>query len=1221
MYLMVKSMPLPKGQSLLFQTLRIMKLTAILIFSFLMQVSATGISQTVTISESNVPLKKVFKEIQKQTGYDFLYTYEVIQNAGRVSVSVKNVPLQKALDEALEGKRLEYKIMEKTVLIKAAENKAPSPVSVVKLEIPEIDVNGKVTDEIGKPLEGVSVFINSTKTGTSTNQLGEYRLQGVDEDAILVFSFVGYVTQTVRVKGKSAVNVTLKLKPKEQEEIMVTGYYSLPRERSTGSFKVIDNQMLESITALSLKDKLEGLVPGLLFAPNFNSDQDPTTERSSGIVIRGRNTLGDNSPLIVVDGFPVISTDGVSPWETINPEDVSTITVLKDAAAASIWGAQAANGVIVITTKDGGGRQNSTFSADIEYLSKPKPDLYEIPFASSKDAIDIYKYLFLETTYFNLLTSSSYRNRYEFPEVIDILLDMKTNTISTEEGNKKLAALSGMDVRDEFSNIFFRPENHKKATLSFQNISRHNTIRASLMGLKSNTFAKGDVKEQFITNINNTFKPVNWFSLSLGMNISLRKDKNNGVDIRDLQYIPQMSRILGEQGEYLPMIKQNTDFYYDLPTEKRRALVEANDLPYDWDWNLKREVDNKDIKDNRKDIKLNAVVKLKPFKQLDIDISYQHQNNSGLHSEYLNDQTWYVRDAVLKYYRAATGTFPIPVGGMLYEQRSNFTSDNGRFQAAYNNNFGDHFLRVLAGTEVRSDYRESIPYGYYGYDPQSLTQITTLNFQDRITPFLSGKSGSPIPPIPTLRATSININGRNDRYLSYYGNIGYTFKNRYDITGSVRLDQTNLYGRSASYRELPQWSFGAGYTISNEPFFEVKPIDYLRFKIAYGLNGLIDKSASPYISATPWIDPISQTQYAAVMETPNPALTWERTANLNLGIDFRVLDNTINGTIEFYKKKSTNVLADFSVNPTYGFYYDEATLNQGEITNKGIEVDLNAVVINRKIKWRTLLNYSFNRNKVVNVNSTPSNIATRTGLSQFNPVSGQPVDYIAVAEWAGFNDDGLLQVMYEGDVKNILEIPYVGANLDGLFRFAGQRSPKHFGSWINNVSYGNFELSVRLLYNFGHKFLNDAPPRSTLYNIQRFSNFFTYLPGLLTDRWQSPDDNETASMYGIGTRVSNYNATLVNDYLSEYNNRRLLNAGHIRLQSISLSYKLPGKLLGNTLKDARVIVQARNLGPIYLVNKKGIDPLFPRYSGSLYAAYFNTIRDRPDFSIGLNLGL
>src|SRR5690606_2275227 len=107
---------------------------------------------------------------------------------------------------------------------------------------------------------------------------------------------------------------------------------------------------------------------------------------------------------------------------------------------------------------------------------------------------------------------SSYRNRYEFPEVIDILLDMKTNTISTEEGNKKLAALSGMDVRDEFSNIFFRPENHKKATLSFQNISRHNTIRASLMGLKSNTFAKGDVKEQFITNINNTFKPVNWFS-------------------------------------------------------------------------------------------------------------------------------------------------------------------------------------------------------------------------------------------------------------------------------------------------------------------------------------------------------------------------------------------------------------------------------------------------------------------------------------------------------------------------------------------------------------------------------------------------------------------------------------------------------------------------------------------------------------------------------------
>lgn len=1194
-----------------------------------MQVSARSDAQTISYEAQNVKLITVFAALEKQTGYAFFYNDADMKQASSVSVSLKNTPLLLALQTILKDQPFDFNIAGKTIAISRKSivfSGSNNPMMQINSQIlnQAIDVNGRVLNENGDPVEGVTVTVKQSRQATATDANGYFVLSNVAENAVLIITGVNIEKTEIKVSGRTVISVKVKMKVTVDQEVIVsTGYYSLPKGRATGAYSHVSGEKLEAINGISLKDKLEGLVPGLLFEPNYNSDQDPTTDRSSGIVIRGRSTLGDNTPLIVIDGFPVIATDGVDPWSTINPDDVESVTVLKDAAAASIWGAQAANGVIVITTKNGKSKNGSSLSVNVEYLTKPAPDLYEIPFASSKDAVDIYKHLFLETTYFNSLTSSFNRHRYELPEVVEVLMQMKTNTITEDEGNQKLAELSKIDVRDEFSRLFFRNESTKKVTLSFSNSNKLNDIRASVMALQSDQFAIGDGYKQVIANLNNRFTPVDWFSVSFGANISFRNSRSNGVDIRDLQYIPQMSRILDDSGRYVPMVKQNDDFYYDVPTQKRRDLVAQYDLPYDWDWNIKREVDNRDISEDRNDIRLNGALNFRPIKGLNIDISYQYQNNKALYSNYMNPETWYVRNAVLENYRKDDGSFPVPVGGMLYERRSGFTSHDGRFQVTYNKKFGDHSIRALAGSEIRADYRESIPYGFYGYDPQSLTQITALNYRDEVNPKLTGKNEfrGTIPPIPTLAPTSISIGGRDDRFLSYYGNVGYTYKNKYDLTGSIRLDQTNLYGRSSSYRELPQWSIGTGYTITNESFFNVKRINYLRFRIAYGWNGHIDKSASPYIVGTPWIDPVNQSQYAAVLETPNPALTWEKTANLNFGMDFGILKNRIKGLIEIYTKKSTNVLADFAVNPTYGFYYDEATLNQGDINNNGVEMEIAALVIDRKVKWRSTFNYSHNKNRVVNVNSTSNNLAARTGLSQFNPVAGQPTDYIAVAEWAGFNDDGLLQVMYQGKPQSILEIPYSGADLDDLLKFVGQRSPKHFGSWINSVTYGNFELSGSLLYSFGNKFLNDAPPRSTLYNIQRYSNFFTFLPDLLVNRWQSPADNETASMYGIDKRVANYTATLTNDYLSEYNTRKVLNAGQVRLQNVSLTYRIPRNLFGSTFKDASVELQARNLGPIYLVNDEGIDPLFPKYSGSLYSAYYNTIRDRPEYSVSLRVNL
>ncbi|UMB53620.1 SusC/RagA family TonB-linked outer membrane protein [Lutibacter sp. A64] len=1158
-----------------------------------------------------ITVDEVFKIIKSQTEYTFIYRSDLFKDYPKVAVKKGVIEANKLLEMSLSEGDFNFEFSKNNTIV----------IKEKTLPIIQQTINGKVTDENGEPLLGVTIIVKGAATGTVSNIDGIFSIKANIGDE-LILTYVGFIEKTIKIENFDPLTITLRELTNTLEEVVVTGYYSIPKERATGSFSNVTGEELQKITSLSVKDKIEGIVPGLLFEPNYASDQSPTTERSRGLVIRGASTLGDNSPLIVVDGFPVISSDGVDPWSTINPDDVESLTVLKDAAAASIWGAQAANGVIVIKTKAGNTSKKAKIDVSIEYIVQPKPDLFEIPFASSAESIDIYKSLFLDNNYYDNLLQSFFRDRYEFPEVIDVLVQMKAGEITDQTGNQLLSDLSKIDVRDEFSDLFYRMETNQKVNISFSKGDETNNLRASLMSLESNKYAVGDSNSQIIGNFNNTFKPVDWFNITFGMNFSMLKQDKNGVAIGELSNIPQMSRILDDNGDYLPMIKNDyDDSYYDVSTQKRRDLVEQYNLPYDWDWNLKRDIDNRDITDEKNDLRLNAKVSFIPLKGLNIDISYQYQRNNSLYSNYMNEETWYVRNAVNEFART-DGSFPIPAGGMLYERRSTSTSNDGRVQASYNRIFEDHSIKLLGGFEIRKDYYESLPYGFYGYDPQALTQITALNYQDDVNPRMTGDNEwrGTIPPIPTQPTTSIRLQGRDNRFVSYYGNGIYTYKNKYDFTGSIRLDKTNLYGRTPSYRNLPQWSLGLGWSLDKETFFNVDNVDRLRLRTSYGWNGHIDKSASPYINGTPWVDAVNQTQYAAVLTTPNPGLTWEKTKTYNIGADFSMFGQRLQGEIELYNKQSEDVLTDIAVNPTYGFYYDEATLNAGDISNKGVEFDISGLIIDKEIKWKSLLNFSYNKNEVQNVKSTSANIASRTSLSQFYPVAGQPVDFLAVAEWAGYSENGLPQVYLDGEITEISDISYSGVDVDKLFKFVGQRSPKTFGSWTNNISYKNFELSARFLYSFGNKFLKDSPPRNLLYNYTSYRTFHTFNTDLLVDRWQTGADNETASMYSLDTKVSNYLTTLTNDYIAQYNSQNVLDAGQIRLQSISLAYRIPSKILGG-INNARIQFQAKNLGPIFLKNKEGIDPSFPKYSSSLYSAYYNVIRDRPEYSLSLQLNL
>jgi TonB-linked SusC/RagA family outer membrane protein len=328
----------------LIKTLLIMRLTAILILISCLQVSAKGYAQKVTLSMRDAPLQKVFKEIQKQTGYHFLYTYELLEKAGKVDVKVQNAPLPDALYQCLENTPLTYSIIENTVVIKKKEVMNVQATFVTQ-EIPLAEnISGKVTDESGNPLPGVSVLIKGSTIGTNTDANGVFNIEVPDNSSqVLVFSFVGMETQEISVKGKRSIQITMKSVSSGLSDVVVVGYGTRKKSSVTSSISKIENVQLDQVPNADVGNTLAGRVAGLSIANNRNTPGTPPVIRVRGL---GSISAG-NDPLVVIDGFPG------GDLSQLSMNDIASIEVLKDASSTAIYGSRGAGGVVMVTTKRG----------------------------------------------------------------------------------------------------------------------------------------------------------------------------------------------------------------------------------------------------------------------------------------------------------------------------------------------------------------------------------------------------------------------------------------------------------------------------------------------------------------------------------------------------------------------------------------------------------------------------------------------------------------------------------------------------------------------------------------------------------------------------------------------------------------------------------------------------------------------------------------------------
>lgn len=1139
-----------------------MKLLTVFLFLGLMQVSARTNGQNVSISGKNISLEKVFKIIKKQSEYVFFYDVDLLKKANPVTIDVTNQPVETVLKQVFHDQPFTWSVQNKTITV-VSKPRAISLFDSLKgdADMPvTIEVQGVVTDENGKPLVGVTVMVKNSKKGTQTDRAGNYVIENISENAELVFSSIGYVTQEVSVNGRKAINVQMKVALMLQQEIVIasTGYQNIPKERATGSFSFIRSKDIQKRTSNQLLDRLEGQTSGLLV--NTGQPDRSLTQNRDNFMIRGVSTINsEKKPLIVVDGFPT-ELDLVN----IDPESIENITVLKDAAAASIWGVRSANGVLVIQTKKA--RSNKVlveFSSLLNITSKPRLDY--LPILTSKDFLDVEKEL-VDKNLTPMPASPLVLFQPPISTGSQLAIQLKNGEISSGEYLSEVNRLSAIDVRHQYQNLLLQNPFSQTYNLAVSGGSDVSRTRMALSYSDEYPNAIGDYGRRFSVSLNNQTHIGSKLTFSAESFISTLDQKNNGIGLKALQpgnyNLLPYDEIADESGN-------GNNFYYQIGQHISDSLKNKGFLP--WNYNFLDELKNAD--NNFRSISYRFITGLKydVVPALNFELKYMFERGIDKRENYYNPQSYYARNLVNSFTSVDTKKRGIPEGGILALSDLEIKNYNLRAQLNFIPNLKEpHDLVFLLGAEIR----ENSSWGYgntaYGYDARLLTSIAP-------------DYGS---NIKTVFGNRRIVNAQNflyakDRYISAFANANYTFKGKYAFSGSIRKDDSNLFGASRKLKTIPLWSLGALWRVSDEKYFSGQEwLNSLTARVTFGYNGNVNKTTSPYLIIDPkpiYPDPngnYNSDPYAVIYNPSNPLLQWEKVGTLNLGVDFAMINNRINGKIDVYWRKSQDLLGRVETNPTYGF--TSILANQLEMQSRGIDVELQGVVVkSRDFSWVPSLNWSFNKNKVTKTYFQENTLTYFTNPS--NPIKGHELGSIFTYKYAGLNDQGNAMI-YDGKGKPVLSDLYSmdETNLNAL-SYQGGLMPKYYGGFSNIISYKNFELYFLFTFKAGHKFIR--PTIDYISNLQ----FTRVAHSDWARRWKKPGDESITDVPAIDPLHIDVRRYYQSDLFIE-------NASYIRWRDISLTYSVPiKKKMKKVIESLSLSLSAKNL-TIWTANRYGIDP-------------------------------
>ncbi|SMD01262.1 SusC/RagA family TonB-linked outer membrane protein [Pedobacter nyackensis] len=1131
------------------------KLTTLIITVFLFQLSSSTKAQ-ISIHVKQESLRKVLEKISKQSGYDLIYSVQDFKGVKRVSLNLNNTSLERALEISFAGQPLTYELSDKTLMIRRKDEKYLF--KQVTKHFKQQKITGKVTDQSGLPLSGVNVMVKGSRLRAVTDRDGYYSIKTTENEA-LVYTFVGYTKQT-QIIGKRAtidIKLTESVGKLEQVDVVVnTGYQALSMEHSTGSFYQIDSETINRRVSTNILDRLDGMASGVFFNGMETSpiNSNPASQRELGINIRGQSTIqGSVDPLIVINNFPY---EGL--LQNINPNDVESVTILKDASAASIWGARSANGVIVITTKTA--KKNKPLKIDITTNINVinKPDILgNKAYIGAKDFIEIEKTLF-NNGFFDADISNTSAMTALSP-VVEALANHKSGILTNSQLESIISSLGNQDIRQDYDRYVHQKAVKQQYHISLTKGTDKGSYFFSIGGDKNTENTINKRFDRITVNSNNSYNLTPKLKLNTQVSYS-----NNTTDNYNLGYMYNgMMGVNSSYGRILPYARlvdhQGTPLAIDRIL--RATYIEELEKKGFYDWHL-RPLDeirmaNQQSKVNNFLIRTSLKYTIKPF--LHAEGFFQNENQSIYGRNHQSINTYYVRNLINQFaqYNENEGkvNFIFPEGGVLNLDNLRTKTQNYRGQLSYNQTVGNHRINAILGAEISETKATGDSQVSYGYNDQLGSSDMQLDYT---LDYPVNPSGSKHIPAPAR-----SVSGHMQRFLSYYFNCGYTFKNRYNLSFSVRKDGSNFFGTSANKRFTPLWSTGIGWIVSND----------LKIRMSYGFNGNIGNIASQ-LTGMYFKTPSDPDLVLTNLTAPNTKLSWERVKNVNFGLDFGTKNNRIRATIEYYIKNGIDLLQPSPLAPQTGFL--TFTNNSATVKSRGFDVNITSRNMIKAIQWNTSLIYGFITDKVKKYNPKP----TANSFRDRPMVLEKPMYSVYSYRWAGLDTEngdplgyfnGQISKDYEGIINNF--------NPDSLV-YHGNGRPSHFGTVRNNFSYRGISLSINIAFSLGYYF-------------RRTSTSLNYQDIIYMDqhedfkkRWQKQGDEAITNIPSVI-----YPTNTTRNTFYKYSEMLVLKGDHIRLQDIRISYSFSEKICSKLkIKTLSVYTFMNNLGIIWRANKQNLDP-------------------------------
>jgi TonB-linked SusC/RagA family outer membrane protein len=1090
----------------------------------------------ITIQATTPTLREVLSVIQEQAKVYFYH--EGIDVSEIIKVRLVDISLENAMRLIFMGKDIRWKYKDNVVEL---------------LKGKSVKVTGVVVDKKGNPIPGATVFLKDGKKGDATDSMGKFSFSDIPFHSILRVSSIGFNPQNIKVTDMQAsVCVVLDSAVNEMSvfELFSTGYEQGIKKNSTSSITLIDNNRFNEPGGTNVLPRL-GYITGL------NTMPSNLVTSGTGITIRGLSTVsGPKEPLIILDDFPYNGA-----LENINPNDIESISVLKDAAAASIWGVRAGNGVIVITTKKGKYEQeiNITLNANITFI--PKPDLFSMKSMRADDFITVERNLFDSGFYDARLPHPSY---YVLTPAVHIFSQEKAGLISEGEANTQLDRLRNIDVRNEFDNRFYVTGVNQQYAINISGGTKTHAWMAS-GGFDNNLDNLRAIYKRYTARFNNAYKIGD--KIELKTNFFLTKSERGNGATAYTSYRPAQLPIYTKLSDPLYTYGNYRDTYID---------TVGGGLLLDWRYHpledYKHTIDRLHIQEVNAEISLKYKIK----KYLSFSLLYRYQNQKTERNFYQDRQSYYTRDLINRFsevnYSRRTVKYNVPLGGILDVANNNETGKDLRGQMAFSKIFNRHAITAIAGGQISEVLARENTSRNYGFD-EDIYSNSIVDFVNKYPHFITGNPEN----IPNTSLIDESIR----RIVSVYANASYLFNSKYGASVGARRDATNSFGLKTRDKWKPLWSSGISWLISEETFYKDRLFTYLKLRITYGESGNVDpKKVAQTTIRFDGINTSLNTPYSRIDNSYDPELRWEQVGMWNVGLDFSVKNNRLSGSIEFYRKKMTDLYGESAVDITTGLGRNTVMKNVGKMSGKGIDIELNSLNTSGAFTWNSDLIFSFNRDKVLQLKNkdklTPQHITggTAVGLEDYPAYAYFAYRSTGLDPQTG-DPRGMLNGLPSTDYQEILGS---GTRIEDLM-FIGGLLPAFYGSLGNTLSWKGITLTARITYKFDYYFRRQSISYDDLYYLMVGHSDFS-------KRWQKAGDELHTTVPSM-----TYPVKSGRDQFYDHSDVLAVRGDHIRLQYIHLGYAMNKlRFAGNNCQKIQCYIILNNLGILWRANKEKIDP-------------------------------